>query len=121
MKIKHYFLLILTLLSIAFLQPLILLLGGITLLGGMIAFIYADMPPESQRAWELRISGLLKQLHLALSRQPQPLNSGSDPRPPLDRPERQELMPRLGTDTDNAGAATAGKPANGNSRNRRTG
>ena len=121
MKIKHYLLLILTLLSIAFLQPLILLLGGITLLGGVIAFVYADMSPESQRAWELRITGLLKQLHSALSRQPQPADSTGDRRQPLDTPGRRELMPQLMAETDDAGAATAGKVANGNSRNRRAG
>ena len=121
MKIRHYLLLILTLLGIAFLQPLILLLGGVTLLGGVIAFIYADMSPESQRDWEQRISGLFRQLHLSLSKQPQPLEATGDPRQPLDRPERQELMPRLETDTDDAGAATARKPTNGNSRGRRSG
>ena len=121
MKIKHYLILILTLLSIAFLQPLILLLGGITLLGGMIAFVYADMPPESQRAWELRITGLLKQLQSALSRQPQPADSSGDQRQPLDRSGRRELMPRLEAEIDEAGNATTGKAANGNSRNRRAG
>jgi len=116
-KIKHYLILILTLLSIAFLQPLILLLGGITLLGGVIAFIYADMPPESQRAWELRITGLFKQLQLALSRQPQPPNSTGDQRQPLETSGRRELMPRLEAEADDAGTATAG---NDNARNRRT-
>ncbi len=121
MKIRHYLLLILTLLSVAFLQPLILLLGGITLLGGVIAFIYADMPPESQRAWELRITGLFKQLQLALSRQPQPPDATGNQRQPLDNPGRRELMKRLEAEIDDAGAATASKPPNGNSRNRRTG
>ena len=121
MKIRHYLLLLLTLLGIAFLQPLILLLGGVTLLGGMITFIYSDMTPESQRAWEQRISGLFRQLHLSLSKQPQPLEATGDPRQPLDRPERQELIPRLETDTANADTATARKPTNGNSRGRRSG
>lgn len=121
MKIRHYLLLILTLLGIAFLQPLILLLGGVTLLAGVIAFIYADMSPESQRAWEQRISGLFRQLRLSLSKQPQPLETTGNPRQPLDRRERQELIPRLETDTDDAGTATASKPTNGNSRSRRSG
>ena len=120
MKIRHYLLLILTLLGIAFLQPLILLLGGVTLLGGVIAFIYSDMTPESQRVWEQRISGLFRQLHLSLSKQPKPLEATGDLRQPLDGPERQELIPRLETDTADAGTATARKPTNGNSRGRRS-
>ncbi|MFO1428776.1 MAG: hypothetical protein U1F76_01340 [Candidatus Competibacteraceae bacterium] len=121
MKIRHYLLLILTLLGIAFLQPLILLLGGVTLLGGVIAFIYADMSPESQRAWEQRIGGLFRQLHLSLSKQPQTSEATGDPRQPLDRPERQELIPHLESDTDDAGTTTVSKPTNGNSRGRRRG
>jgi hypothetical protein len=120
-KIRHYLLLILTLLGIAFLQPLILLLGGVTLLGGVITFIYADMAPESQRVWEQRISSLFRQLHLSLSKQTQSLETTGDPRQPLDRPERQELIPRLETNTDDTGTTTARKSTNGNSRGRRSG
>ena len=113
MKIKHYFLLILTLLTIAFLQPLVMLLGGVTLLGGVAAFIFADLPPENQDAWEVKITGLFKQLRSVLSR-PAERSQGSlsDSRRQAGNKMRRERMPPLEKDAGNAGsiAATA-RPA----------
>lgn len=81
MKIKHYLLLIITLLIIAFCQPLVLLLGGFTLLGGVAAFIYVDLPPDSQDAWETKLTDWLKQARLVLTRPAQPAQQPlSDPR-----------------------------------------
>jgi hypothetical protein len=96
LKIRHYGLLILTLLTIAFLQPLVLLLGGFALLGGVAAFIFADLPPENQDAWEMKVTGLLKQLRLVLTRQGQcrPC-SLNDPRQPAGNAVRHESMPPL--------------------------
>ena len=66
MKIRHYLLIIVTLLTIAFLQPLVLFLGNFTLIAGVMALIFADLPPERQDAWERKVMGFLKQLSLAL-------------------------------------------------------
>ncbi len=66
LKIRHYLLIIVTLLTIAFLQPLVLFLGNFTLIAGVMALIFADLPPERQDAWEMKVAGLLKQLRTAL-------------------------------------------------------
>lgn len=66
MKIRHYLLVLLTLLVIAFLQPLVLLFGGVTLLAGVMAFIYSDLPPERQDAWEMKLSDWFGQLRSTL-------------------------------------------------------
>ena len=96
MKIRHYFLLILTLLTIAFLQPLVLLLGGFTLVGGVAAFIFADLPPENQDAWEMKVTSLLKQLRLLLTRQGQrDQGSLNNQRQPAGNAVRHESMPPL--------------------------
>jgi hypothetical protein len=66
LKIRHYLLVLLTLLAIAFLQPLVLLFGGVTLLAGVMAFIYSDLPPERQDAWEMKLSDWFGQLRSTL-------------------------------------------------------
>jgi hypothetical protein len=55
-----------TLLTIAFLQPLVLFFGNFTLIAGVMALIFADLPPERQDAWEMKLTGFLKQLGNAL-------------------------------------------------------
>lgn len=66
MKIRHFVLLIVTIITIVFMQPLVLLLGNIALLTSVFAFIYSDLPPEKQEAWENRIVQFLKQLRSSL-------------------------------------------------------
>lgn len=72
MKIRHYVLILLTLLTIAFAQPLVLFLGGLTLVGGVMALIYSDLPPEKQDAWEKGLTELIPRLLAGLKRQPKP-------------------------------------------------
>jgi hypothetical protein len=113
LKIKHYFLLILTLLTIAFLQPLVMLLGGVTLLGGVAAFIFADLPPENQDAWEVKITGLLEQLRLVLSRPAErSQDSLSNSRRQTGSKMRRERMPLLEEDAGNTrSVAATARPA----------
>lgn len=60
MKLKHILLALLALLAIAFMQPLVTLLGGLTLLLGAGGLIYRDLSPASQDAAERRLLGWLR-------------------------------------------------------------
>lgn len=60
MKIRHILLLLLALSAIAFMQPLVSLLGGLTLLLGVGALIYRDLTPAAQDALERRVLGWLR-------------------------------------------------------------
>lgn len=61
MKIRHILLALLAVLSIAFMQPLVTFLGGLTLLLGAGALIFRDLSPASQDAVERRVLGWLRQ------------------------------------------------------------
>jgi len=61
LKIRHILLALLAVLSIAFMQPLVTFLGGLTLLLGAGALIFRDLPPARQDAVERRILGWLRQ------------------------------------------------------------
>ena len=60
MKIRHIVLALLAVLAIAFLQPLVTFLGGLTLLLGAGALIFRDLSPASQDAVERRILSWLQ-------------------------------------------------------------
>jgi hypothetical protein len=62
LKIRHYVLVLLTLLTIAFAQPLVLFLGGLTLIGSVTAFIFSDLPPEKQDVWERKLNEFIQRL-----------------------------------------------------------
>lgn len=62
-------LILVTLLTIAFAQPLVLFLGGLTLVGGVMALIYSDLPPEKQDAWERGLTEFIPRLLAGLKRQ----------------------------------------------------
>ena len=70
MKLRHYLLIAFTVTAIAFFQPLILLLGGVTLIIGVAALIYSDLTPEAQDACENKIVELLEQARSFLRRNP---------------------------------------------------
>lgn len=76
MKIRHYLLVLLTLLTIAFAQPLVLFLGGLTLIGSVTAFIFSDLPPEKQDMWERKLNELIQRLLGNLKKQPKPGRNG---------------------------------------------
>ncbi len=60
MKIRHILFLLLALSAIAFMQPLVFFLGGLTLLLGVGALIYRDLSPTGQDAVERRVLGWLR-------------------------------------------------------------
>ncbi len=60
MKIRHILFLLLALSAIAFMQPLVSFLGGLTLLLGVGALIYRDLSPTGQEAVERRVLGWLR-------------------------------------------------------------
>ncbi len=60
MKIRHIVLAALAMLAIAFLQPLVTFLGGLTLLLGVGALIFRDLTPVGQDAVEHRVLGWLR-------------------------------------------------------------
>lgn len=52
MKIRHILFLLLALSAIAFMQPLVFFLGGLTLLLGVGVLVYRDLSPAVQDAVE---------------------------------------------------------------------
>ncbi len=62
MKIRHILLALLVVLAIAFMQPLVTFLGGLTLLLGVGGLIFRDLSPASQDAVERRLLGWLQQI-----------------------------------------------------------
>ncbi len=60
MKIRHIVLAVLTLLAMAFMQPLMTFLGGLAVLIGVGTLIFRDMSPAEQDAVEQRVLGLLR-------------------------------------------------------------
>jgi hypothetical protein len=61
-KIRHILLALLAMLAIAFMQPLVTFLGGLTLLLGAGALIFRDLSPASQDAVERRVLGWLRRV-----------------------------------------------------------
>ncbi|HRY15631.1 MAG: hypothetical protein KDJ31_02270 [Candidatus Competibacteraceae bacterium] len=60
MKIRHTVLALLAILAIAFMQPLVFFVGGLTLLLGIGALIFRDLSPAGQEVVERRILGWLR-------------------------------------------------------------
>lgn len=56
MRFKHYLLITLTLIVIAFFQPLVIFLGNLLVIVAAGAYIYSDMTPEAQDAYERKLS-----------------------------------------------------------------
>lgn len=66
MRIKHYLLIMLVLLMIAFMQPLIVFLGNLLLIVAAAAYIYSDMTPEAQTRYEQKAGDLLDKVRHGL-------------------------------------------------------
>jgi hypothetical protein len=60
LKIRHILLALLAVLAIAFMQPLVTFLGGLTLLLGVGTLIFRDLTPVGQDAVERRVLGWLR-------------------------------------------------------------
>ncbi len=88
MKIRHILLALAVLLAIAFMQPLMTFLGGLTLLLGAGTFIFKDLPPASQDAVERRVLGWLRRARV---------NAEPDlERPPIRRRRTPNLSSEVG-------------------------
>jgi hypothetical protein len=62
LKLRHILLLVSAVLAIAFMQPLVSLLGGLTLLLGVGGLIFRDLSPASQDVVERRLLGWLRRV-----------------------------------------------------------
>ncbi|MDQ5910106.1 MAG: hypothetical protein QG599_2202 [Pseudomonadota bacterium] len=96
MKIRHILLALAALLAIAFMQPLMTFLGGLTLVLGAGAFIFRDLPSASQAAIERRVLSWLRRARV-------------NAEPDLERPPiRRRRPPNLSSE---AGLPVPSKPA----------
>ncbi|MCP5158782.1 MAG: hypothetical protein H6975_05090 [Gammaproteobacteria bacterium] len=73
MKIRHTLLALLVLLAIAFMQPLVFFMGGLTLLFGVGALIFRDLSPTRQEAVENWILGWLRRARSNTASEIEPL------------------------------------------------
>ena len=80
MKIRHTLLVLLAILAIAFMQPLITFLGGLTLLLGVGTLIFRDLSAQSQDAVEQRLLSWLRRAR-------------TEPAQPLDLPGVSHRLP----------------------------
>lgn len=121
LKIRHIVLALLAVLAIAFMQPLVSFLGGLTLLLGVGALIFRDLPPAGQEAIERRVLGWLRRVRagstpeanpptISHRRMPvTPVESGT----PVERARRARIkaaVPLAGSTPDTPWSS----PANGN-------
>ncbi|MDX1607355.1 MAG: hypothetical protein R3202_14275, partial [Candidatus Competibacterales bacterium] len=96
MRIKHYFLILLTLVVIAFFQPFVVFLGNLIVILAVGAYIYSDLTPEAQDAYEQKLGRGLAQVRHTLRRHKTPLQhiptrqSGGRLRRLLGRSPRQQ-------------------------------
>jgi hypothetical protein len=91
-KIRHLLLALLAGLMIAFMQPLVTFLGGLTLLLGVGALIFRDLTPHGQEVVERRILGWLRRARaepgqMTTSSRQMPV-APADSAPPGERPRR---------------------------------
>lgn len=93
---------------IAFMQPLITFLGGLTLLLGIGALIFRDLPPNAQDALEQRVLGWLRRARVGAA-----IDSTTPIRPQLPTTAKPAALsgerPRRGR--TRSGAADAGGDA----------
>jgi len=59
MRLKHYLLIALTVLLIAFFQPFVVFLGNLIVIGAALAYVYSDLSPEAQDAYEQKLANFL--------------------------------------------------------------
>lgn len=108
MKIRHVLLAVAALLAIAFMQPLVTFLGGLTVLLGVGALIYRDLSPASQDAVERHLLGWLRR---ARPEHPRPTLDGQfSPRHSIG-PARSALEAPVEPPRRARGKLSAGRPA----------
>lgn len=79
LKIRHTALVLLAILAIAFMQPLVFFVGGLTLLLGVGALIFRDLSPTGQEAAERRILGWLRRARSTSAVDIEPPSTGHRP------------------------------------------
>ncbi len=75
MKIRQIMIALAALLTIAFMPPLVSLLGGLTVLIGAGVLIFRDLPPTGQDAVERRLLGWLRWVRTGSRAEPEPVRS----------------------------------------------
>ena len=66
MRLKHYLLLALAVLLIAFFQPFVVFLGNFIVIVGALAYVYSDLTPEAQDAYEQKLSDFFARIRSSL-------------------------------------------------------
>ena len=110
MKFRHVLLALFAMLVIAFMQPLVTFIGGLTLLLGAGALIFRDLTPAGQDAVERRVLGWLRQARVSapgatrLTTLPE---AGREPDPlPVERPRRSRTRPVVAAPDASGGSPT---------------
>ena len=110
MKFRHVLLALFAVLAIAFMQPLVTFIGGLTLLLGAGALIFRDLTPAGQDAVERRVLGWLRQARVhapGATRLTTLPEAGREIDPlPVERPRRSRVRPVVA-----APDASGGSPA----------
>lgn len=114
MKIWHILLALAVVLAIAFMQPLITFLGGLTLLIGVGTLIFRDLSPDVQDSVERRMLGWLRQARAASWPEPQAPAIAKD-RPPAISENASGISERTRRMRIKATARSAPDPADGRS------
>jgi len=91
-KFRHVLLALFAVLAIAFMQPLVTFIGGLTLLLGAGALIFRDLTPAGQDAVERRVLGWLRRAR--------------NPDPPLTIDEKSRDSRKLTMDRPETGMLT---------------
>ena len=115
MKIRHILLAVLAVLAIAFLQPLVTFLGGVTLLLGVGALVFRDLTPVGQDAVERRVLGWLRRARGGSATESvRPTNpprrfptAPTEPGPPGERPRRGRTRIAASAPADSTGGGSA--------------
>jgi hypothetical protein len=102
-KIRHILLAMLAMLAIAFMQPLVTFLGGLTLLISAGAWIFRDLSPASQDAVERRVIGWLRRVRVK--------GAPEIERPPVRRRRTPTLSREPGAPLTPSSVSSRGDPA----------
>ena len=113
MKIRHIVLAALAMLAIAFLQPLVTFLGGLTLLLGVGALIFRDLTPVGQDAVERRVLGWLRRVRGGIAAESSRPSTSSrqfplaptEPGAPGERPRRSRTRIAASANSTSGGPA----------------
>lgn len=112
MRLKHYLLLALTMLVIAFFQPFIVFLGNLIVIGSALAYVYSDLSPEAQDAYEQKLRDFMSHISSTLRRHGAERNLAR-----LQKKSRFSLLRRKPAATKQPGVITAEQSDGAHSQN----